>query len=71
MLGKCPNFQGGTAGKIREMDQKQGIPLLCMLESVKFWAIILVNPPCYLFLDIQLQFYCMKRKCDLKSENVD
>ena len=33
ILGECPNFQGEEAGKIRENEQNQGIPLLCTLES--------------------------------------
>ena len=45
MLGECPNFQGGTGGKIEEMDQKQGIPLLCAWECGKFWTRILADPP--------------------------
>ena len=44
------------------MDQKQGIPLLCMLESVQYYAGILENPSYYLLLNIQLQFFLLHKK---------
>ena len=38
-------FRKGRLEKSRKMDQKQGTPLLCRLESVKFWTRILENLP--------------------------
>ena len=50
--------------------QKQGIPLLCTLENGQFQTRILASPPSHLFLEIQLQFYCINRNYSLKSENM-
>ena len=65
MLGECPNFQGGMAVKI----MKNGTKAMRVLGNGKFYTRILANSPSYLFLDIQLQFYCNFRKSSLKSEN--
>ena len=38
------------------------------------WAILdqnLANPPPYLFLDVQLEFYCIIRNYSLKNENIN
>ena len=69
--GSVLTFREGRLEKSGKMDQKQGIPLLCRLESVQFCTRILTDIPCYLSVDIQLQFYCIIRKYSLKCENVN
>ena len=57
------------AGEIRENGPKTGNSLVMHVGNCAILHQNFAKSPCYLFLDIQLQFYCMI-KYSLKSENV-
>ena len=68
MLGECPNFQGGTGGKIRGNGPKTEKSLAMRKGK---WEILdqkFGKSPWYLFLDIQLQFCCIIKEYILKSK---
>ena len=71
MLGSVLIFKEGHLEKSGKMDKNREFPCYTHWEvrnsRQEFWQI----PDFYLFLNIQLQFYCFIRKSSLKSENLD
>ena len=56
------------AGKIRENGPKTGNSFVVQAGKCTILDQNFGKYPCHLFLDIQLQFYCIMRKYSLKSE---
>ena len=69
VVGSVLIFREGQLEKSGKWTRNREFPCYALLKVCR----ILANVPCYLFLDIQLQFYFIIRKYSTctESENVD